>query len=108
MKDKTKTIRFDNADVFSWKDTYDEFIQEAVEDPSDIASFIAEVLNKHSVDIAHSAGDVHGAHGPVGLYIYTMEDDDWIYVAHFIYEVDLSTSAFYSGIENGLIQNKEK
>ena len=106
MKDKTKTIRFDNADVFSWKDTYDEFIQEAVEDPSDIASFIAEVLNKHSVDIAHSAGDVHGI---------TDQSDSisirWKMTTGYMWHIlftRLSTSAFYSGIENGLIQNKEK
>ena len=88
------TIRFDKAGVFSWEDTHDELIQEAVEDPSDIASVIAEVVDKHSVDIAHSAGDVHGAHGPVGMYIYTMEDDDWIYVAHFIYEVEYQCFLF--------------
>ena len=87
------TIRFDKAGVFSWEDTIDEFMQEAVDDPSDIAIVISNTIDSAAEEKQEQiqgqyAGDVHGAMGPVGLYIYTMEDDDWIYVAHFIYEVE--------------------
>ena len=84
-----KTIRFDKADVFSWESlqsTHDEWIQEAMDDSSDIAIVVRKTIDKPELD--SYAGNVHGAMGPVGLYIYTMEDDDWIYVAHFIYEVE--------------------
>ena len=30
------TIRFDKAGVFSWENTYDELVEEAMSDPSDI------------------------------------------------------------------------
>ena len=90
-----KTIRFDKAGVFSWESTHDEWIQEAMDDSSDIAIVVRETIEAHvleanepSPDISHYAGDVDGAHGPVGLYIYTMEDDDWVYVAHYIHEVE--------------------
>ena len=51
---------------------------------------MSAAIDKAPPDITEEqyAGDVHGAHGSVGMYIYTMEDDDWIYVAHFIYEVE--------------------
>ena len=80
-----KTIRFENADVFSWESTHDEWVHEAMDDPSDIAIVVRETVGFSKQQYA---GDVHGAMGPVGLYIYTMEDDDWVYVAHFIYEVE--------------------
>ena len=85
-----KTIKFEDAHAFEWKNTLDEWIQEAKEDPSDIASVLSETIHKIPLSEMKEqyAGDVHGAHGPVGLYIYTMEDDDWVYVAHFIYEVE--------------------
>jgi len=98
-----ETIRFDKADVFTWESTHDEWIQEAMDDSSDIAIVIGETIrayvndtltlkpleaNEPSPDISHYTGDVHGAQGPVGLYIYTMEDDEWIYVAHYINEVE--------------------
>lgn len=85
-----KTIKFTKAEVFSWEDTQDEFIQEAMGIPSDIAMIVGDTI--FALDLKtkqeHYAGDVHGAQGPVGLYIYTMEDDDWIYVAHYINEVE--------------------
>ena len=84
-----KTIRFDKADVFSWESTHDEWIQEAMDDSSDIAIVVSKTIDKAASESKEQyAGDVHGAMGPVGMYIYTMEDDDWIYVAHFIYEVE--------------------
>lgn len=93
MKDKTKTIRFDKADVLTWESTFDEWIQEAMNDSSDIATVVSETIDSTAEERQEQiqglyAGDVHGAMGPVGLYIYTMEDDDWTYVAHFIYEVE--------------------
>ena len=39
------TIRFDKAGVFSWEDTIDEFMQEAVDDPSDIAIVISNTID---------------------------------------------------------------
>ena len=68
-----ETIRFDKADVFTWESTHDEWIQEAMDDSSDIAIVVGEIIEFSK---RQHAGDVHGAHGPVGLYIYTMEDDD--------------------------------
>ena len=53
-----------------------------------IRTFVKKVEN------AIAAGDVEGAHGDVGLYIYTMEDDNWLYVAHFIYEVEYQCFLF--------------
>ena len=84
------TIRFDKAGVFSWEDTHDEFIQEAMENPSDIAMIVGDTIFalELKTEQEHYGGEVHGAMGPVGLRIYTMEDDDWIYVAHFINEVE--------------------
>jgi len=83
------TIRFDEAGVFSWENTYDELVEEAMSDPSDIAAVVSKTIDSAKSEIkGQYAGDVNGAHGPVGMYIYTMEDDDWIYVAHFIYEVE--------------------
>ena len=34
------------------------------------------------------AGETVGAHGSIGLYVYTFEDEDYVYVAHYIYEVE--------------------
>ena len=34
------------------------------------------------------AGDLPGAHGSIGLFVYTFEDEDYVYVAHYIYEVE--------------------
>ena len=34
------------------------------------------------------AGKTVGAHGSIGLYVYTFEDEDYVYVAHYIYEVE--------------------
>lgn len=91
-----ETIRFDKADVFSRESTHDEWIQEAMDDSSDIASIVSETIHKIPLSEMKEqhAGDVHGAMGPVGLYIYTMEDDDWIYIAHFIYEVEYQCFLF--------------
>ena len=88
-----KTIRFDKADVLTWESTFDEWIQEAMNDSSDIATVVSETIDSTAEERQEQiqglyTGDVHGAMGPVGLYIYTMEDDDWTYVAHFIYEVE--------------------
>lgn len=80
-----ETVRFDKADVFSWENTSDEWIQEAMDDSSDIAIVVGETIEFSK---QQHAGDVHGAQGPVGLYIYTMEDDDWVYIAHYINEVE--------------------
>ena len=93
MPDKTKTIRFDKADVLTWESTFDEWIQEAMNDSSDIATVVSKTIDSTAEERQEQvqglyAGDVHGSMGPVGLYIYTMEDDDWTYVAHFIYEVE--------------------
>lgn len=90
-----KTIRFEEADVFSWESTYDDYIQEAMDDSSDIAIVVTKAIDAAPSEMKEQyAGDVHGAMGPVGMYIYTMEDDDWIYVAHFIYEVEYQCFLF--------------
>tara|TARA_B100000212_G_C27031771_1_gene387655 strand:- start:98 stop:430 length:333 start_codon:yes stop_codon:yes gene_type:complete len=102
-----KTIKFTKANVLSWENTHgDELLQQATDDLSDVALVVHEVLDKHLIaensimgadeweNISHYAGDVHGAHGPTRLYIYTMEDDDWVYVAHFIYEVEYQCFLF--------------
>ena len=70
-------IIFEDADAFEWENTHEglipgDIIQKAKDDP----------------------GDVQGAHGDVGLYVYTMEDDDWLYIAHFIYEVEYQCFLF--------------
>ena len=84
-----KTTRFDSADKLTWEPILDDDTQQAMDDMSDIAYVVDKVIDDHwSKDISEYAGDVKGAIGPVGLYIYTMEDDDWVYVAHFIYEVE--------------------
>ena len=88
-----KTIRFDKADVLTWESTFDEWIQEAMNDSSDIATVVSETIDSTAEERQEQiqglyAGDVHGAMGPGGLYIYTMEDDDWVYVAHYIHEVE--------------------
>ena len=90
-----ETIRFDSADRFIWEPIADGHMYQAMDDSSDIAIVVRETIEAHvleanepSPDISHYAGDVDGAHGPVGLYIYTMEDDDWVYVAHYIHEVE--------------------
>ena len=95
-----KTI-FEDADAFEWENTHEglipgDIIQKAKDDPSDVASRVAEVMDAQDQEILGEfyAGDVQGAHGPVGLYIYTMEDDDWVYVAHFIYEVEYQCFLF--------------
>ena len=93
------TIRFDKAGVFSWENTYDELVEEAMSDPSDIATVVSQTIDSIAEEKQEQvqglyAGDVDGAHGPVGMYIYTMEDDDWIYVAHFIYEVEYQCFLF--------------
>ena len=40
-----KTIRFDKADVLTWESTFDEWIQEAMNDSSDIATVVSETIN---------------------------------------------------------------
>tara|TARA_R100001244_G_scaffold36657_1_gene33550 strand:+ start:274 stop:600 length:327 start_codon:yes stop_codon:yes gene_type:complete len=97
-----KTIRFDLANRLTWESTtdgpssitIDDDTQQATDDMSDIACVVDEVIDGWSRDISEYAGDVHGAMGPVGLYIYTMEDDDWIYVAHMIREVEYQCFLF--------------
>ena len=71
------TIRFDKAGVFSWEDTHDEFIQEAMENPSDIAMIVGDTIFalELKTEQALYGGEVHGAMGPVGLRSYTMADD---------------------------------
>ena len=87
-------IIFEDADAFEWENAHEglipgDIIQKAKDDPSDVASRVSEVLDgQFSTDAELYAGDVQGAHGDVGLYVYTIEDDDWVYVAHFIYEVE--------------------
>ena len=102
-----KTIRFDLADRLTWDSRIgiildDDLIQQATDDLSDIACVVDEVIDGWSRDISEYvsknkeiyAGDVHGAMGPVGMYIYTMEDDDWVYVAHMIREVEYQCFLF--------------
>ena len=80
-----KTTRFDSADKLTWEPIADDDTQQAMDDSSDIAIVVGETIEFSK---RQHVGDVHGAMGPVGLYIYTMEDDDWIYVAHMIREVE--------------------
>jgi len=92
-------IIFEDADAFEWENAHEglipgDIIQKAKDDPSDVASRVAEVIDAKEHKWAGYAGDVQGAHGDVGLYIYTMEDDDWLYIAHFIYEVEYQCFLF--------------
>ena len=69
-----KTIRFEEADVFSWESTHDDYIQEAMDDSSDIAIIVTKAIDTAQSKMKEQyAGDVHGAMGPVGMYIYTMD-----------------------------------
>ena len=84
-----KTTRFDSADILTWEPIIDDDTQQAMNDMSDIA-YVVDKGRKPFVYVGEGrrplsyAGDLKGATGPVGLYIYTMEDDDWMYVAHMI------------------------
>tara|TARA_R110000824_G_C15089668_1_gene665211 strand:+ start:111 stop:413 length:303 start_codon:yes stop_codon:yes gene_type:complete len=89
-----ETTRFDSADKLTWEPITDDDTQQAMDDMSDIAYVVDKVIDGWSRDISEYAGDVKGAMGPVGLYIYTMEDDDWIYVAHMIREVEYQCFLF--------------
>ena len=88
-----KTTRFDSADKLTWEPIIDDDTQQAMNDMSEIA-YVVDRGRKPFVYVGKGrrplsyAGDLKGATGPVGLYIYTMEDDDWIYVAHMIREVE--------------------
>ena len=80
-----KTTRFDSADKLTWEPIIDDDTQQAMNDMNEIAIVVGETIKFSK---RQHAGDVHGAMGPVGLYIYTMEDDDWVYIAHYINEVE--------------------
>ena len=87
-----KTTRFDSADKLTWEPIIDDDTQQAMNDMSEIA-YVVDRGRKPFVYVGKGrrplsyAGDIKGAMGPVGLYIYTMEDDDWMYVAHMIRSV---------------------
>jgi|TARA_E500000178_G_scaffold356229_1_gene432625 hypothetical protein len=89
-------IKFKSGNVFVWESVVDDHMEQAMDDPSEVAIVVDKYLDKFKMfdQQSMSAGNVDGAHGGVGLYIYKMEDDDWIYIAHFIYEVEYQCFLF--------------
>ena len=91
------SIRFNSADKLTWEPVSDGHMDQAMDDTIDLALVVERAISDHieteealldwsGIDGMH-AGDVAGVHEPVALFLYSMEDDEWVYIAHFIYEV---------------------
>lgn len=90
------TTRFNSADNLTWEPVVDSTdFQKALDEEEYVASVVDETLKvRHKPTDPEYAGKVAGPMGQVGLYIHTMEDDEWIYVAHMIRQVEYQCLLF--------------
>ena len=115
------SIRFNSADKLTWEPVSDGHMQQAMDDPIDQAIIVDRAMSDHMEneewlrEIQHEtwsridgfhAGDVKEAHkmddpidgvtvvDPIALFLYSMEDDEWVYVAHIIYEAEFRCFLF--------------